>query len=283
MHYYRCGADVTVVDRKKRIEFPEGINFIEKDLLTEDLYYDVKGPFDVVYHCAGDASVARSVQNPLDNFHSHGTLTVRMLEYMRHSGSKKFIFLSTVSIYDTTNSLPLNEKSAIKPSSPYGAAKLSAEGYCYAYHRTFGVDIRIARIFNTYGPECDHLFVYDMMNKIDRAENEIFFFGSGNQIRDYVYIDDLINALELIERSGISGEDYNICSGDPVKLLDLSKMLITVMGREDITIKVEGKPNPGDIEQWYGNPEKIKSLGFQPLTDLKTGLQKTVQARNKTK
>ena len=90
--------------------------------------------------------------------------TFNMLEFARLTKSGTFIYLSSVSVFDTNNKLPLTENSKKVPSSPYGASKNSSENFCIAFHKTFNMDIRIARIFNTYGPDCKNLFIHDFIS-----------------------------------------------------------------------------------------------------------------------
>ena len=123
-----------------------------------------------------------------------------------------------MSVFDTKNKLPLTERSLKIPSSPYGASKNSSENFCIAFHKTFRMDVRIARIFNTYGPGCKNLFIHDFISKINDSSSNIFLMGSGDQTRDYVYISDLVEGIILISKSGKTGEDYNICSGTPIKI-----------------------------------------------------------------
>ena len=188
----------------------------------------------------------------------------------------KLLFLSSVSVFDSLNKLPLNEKSAKKPTSPYGAAKLAAEAYCQAFFRTYDVDTRIVRIFNTYGPGMKHLFISDMINKINNSKNKVLLGGSGNQIRDYVYIKDLVKAIDIIIKKGEPGEDYNICSGEKTTLLYITKILLNKMKRKDLVIDCDNKSYKGDIEEWYGDPKKIRDLGFIPEFNLEKGLEEII-------
>ena len=123
-----------------------------------------------------------------------------------------------------------------------------------------------------------HLFIADVMRKIRRAKTEIVIGGSGNQIRDYVFISDLVKALAIIADKGQPGEDYNICSGEKISLLKITKILLEKMGRNDLKIICDGISYPGDIEKWYGTPKKLYSLDFNPEIGLEEGLEKTINS-----
>ena len=234
-----------------------------------------KNNYDLIIHCAGSPNVSRSVKLPIFDFNINLLGTLNMLEFARKNNSK-FILLSTVSVFSTENELPLTENSKKKVSSPYGASKLSAESYCNAYFRSYGLDIRIARIFNTYGPGMKHLFISDMIKKIKTAKELVTIGGTGNQVRDYVFIDDLVQAISLIISDGEPGEDYNICSGRKVTLYQLTNLLIDKLNKKNIKINCDQISYPGDIEKWYGNPKKIKKLGFIQKVKLETGIERTI-------
>ena len=152
-----------------------------------------------------------------------------MLEFAKNNNIRKFIYTSTVSIFDKNNDLPISENARIKVSSPFGASKLTGESYCYAFYRTYGLDTNVIRLFNVFGPGMrvsNHKnFIYDMIQKLLNNPKRIEVLGDGSQIRDYLYIDDVIDGLLIIAKKGVPGEDYNLGSGIPVKILDLLKKI----------------------------------------------------------
>tara|TARA_Y100001935_G_scaffold254679_1_gene264549 strand:- start:372 stop:1259 length:888 start_codon:yes stop_codon:yes gene_type:complete len=235
----------------------------------------IKNEYDLIIHCAGSPSVPMSVENPQKDFSINLEATLNMLQFSRQNNST-FIFLSTVSVFDTKNKLPLIESSERKPTSPYGASKLASEAYCQAYFRSYGLDTRIARIFNTYGPEMKHLFISDMIKKINLSKDDVVIGGSGNQIRDYIFIEDLVQAIYVIYQNGLPGEDYNICSGKLITLKDITEKMLKIMNKENLSIKCDGKNYDGDIEKWYGDPSKINSIGFEQNFNIEEGLKKTL-------
>ena len=275
-YYTRKGFTVHNLDLAERSTLPVA-KYYSFDVTNIDEVIQIDNSYNVIFHCAGSASVTHSVENPLKDFEVNVQGALNMLDFVRNSGSGMFVFLSSVSVFDTINKLPLSELSFKKSSSPYGAGKLAAESYCQSYYKTYGVDTRIARIFNTYGPGMNHLFIADMMKKISNAKDEIVIGGSGNQIRDYVFISDLVKALAIIADKGQPGEDYNICSGKKISLLKISKILLEKMGRDDLRIICDGITYSGDIEKWYGNPEKLLGLGFNLSVGLGEGLGKTIK------
>jgi UDP-glucose 4-epimerase len=186
------------------------------------------------------------------------------------------IFPSTASIFDASNVLPLPERAFPRPSSPYAAGKLGGEAYCHAYHRCYGLDVRIARLFSVYGVGMFRFAIHDIVRKIQRNPDEVTILGDGTQVRDYLFIDDAVRGLVLIATSGEGGEEYNLASGVPVTLMDLTRRIAAVMGHPAIRIATTGRSFPGDTPRWYADISKIRALGFEPQVDLDAGLRATV-------
>ena len=128
-------------------------NYYSTDITNIDNVLSIDNSFDIIFHCAGSASVLHSTENPIDDFIINVQGTLNMLEFVRKSGSHSFIFLSTVSVFDREGELPLTEISVKKATSPYGAGKMASESYCQAYYRTYGIDTRIAYPMVVYKQE----------------------------------------------------------------------------------------------------------------------------------
>jgi UDP-glucose 4-epimerase len=230
----------------------------------------------VVFHMASPADVSGSVRNPRKDFKNTLSGHFEVLEAAKKRGSK-VIFPSTASVFDTTNNLPLTEKSYVKPSSPYAAAKAAGEAYCAAYHRCYDLDVRIARMFSVYGIGMTRFAIHDIICKINKMPDYISILGDGNQVRDYLYITDAVEGLLKIASKGKAGEDYNLSSGKPVKIIDLTKKIAGIMGCPDIKIVPTGKSFPGDVPKWYADITKITKIGFKQKVPFDDGLKATVE------
>ena len=267
------GTEVIAVDRNY-IAIP-GSEFRQIDLTKRNAIEDCLCERTVLFHLAANASVAGSVSDPRKDFQDNIYSLLEVFESARKKGCQ-IIFPSTASIYDTSNNLPLNEKAYIKPTSPYAAAKIAGEAYCAAYHRSFGLNIKIARMFSVYGNGMNRFAIHDLIRKIQNNEEQIELLGDGNQIRDYLFIDDVVRGLVIIASNGEPGEDYNLASGEAVKLIDLAHHISRIMGKNSIKILPTGKSFPGDIPKWYADITKIRSIGFEPKISLEDGLNMTV-------
>lgn len=228
-----------------------------------------------IYHLAASADVAASVRDPRHDLTHTFAALFEVLEAARQRKCR-VIFPSTASVFDVGEPLPLVERAFPRPTSPYGAAKLSGEAYCYAYHRSYDVDVRVARLFSVYGIGMRRFAIHDLIRKIQRNPAELEVLGDGKQVRDYLYIDDAVRGLVTVASRGSAGEDYNLASGAPVRLIDLATTIANLMGATGIRIVPTGKTFPGDTPRWFADTTKTRALGFAPCIPLEEGLRRTI-------
>lgn len=228
-----------------------------------------------IYHLAASADVAASVRDPRHDLTHTFAALFEVLETAR-ARNCRVVFPSTASVFDVGERLPLAEHAFPRPTSPYGAAKLAAEAYCYAYHRSYGVDVRVARLFSVYGIGMRRFAIHDLIRKIQRNPAELEVLGDGMQVRDYLYVDDAVRGLMMVASRGVAGQDYNVASGRPVRLLDLAHTIARLMGVPDIRITPTGRTFPGDTPRWYADTSKMKALGFVADVSLDEGLRRTI-------
>jgi len=275
-HLVKKGTEVIAVDR-----CPTTSEVICAQLVLDvtksgvlDEYLDEK---TIIFHLAARANVAESVKDPRGDFISSLQSFFEVIESARKANCQ-LIFPSSASICDTSNDLPFSEKAFIRPTSPYAAAKMACEAYCHAYYRSYGLNVKIARLFSVYGPGMFQFAIHDMVRKLQNNPEKLDILGDGNQIRDYLYIDDVASGLITIATCGKPGEEYNLASGIPVKIFDLAKQIAAFMGKPDIEIVPTGKSFPGDVHKWYADISKIGSIGFVPRVDFEEGLKRTIAA-----
>ena len=272
-HLCAAGWAVVAVDRRP---FPETAHAaLAIDVAAPHALRGVLDDRTTVFHLAASADVAGSVANPRHDFDNTFRGVFEVLEAARAARSR-VVFPSTASIFDSGNQLPLPERAFPRPSSPYAAGKLGGEAYCHAYHRCYGLDVRIARLFSVYGIGMRRFAIHDIIRKIQANSRELTILGDGTQVRDYLFIDDAVRGLEMLATVGTAGEEYNLASGEPVRLLDLARTIAELMGHPGIRIVTTGASFPGDTPRWYADISKVRRLGFEPSVDLRTGLQRTI-------
>jgi UDP-glucose 4-epimerase len=273
VHLNAAAWDVVAIDRRP---FPDPAQpALTIDVAAPGALRGVLDDRTTVFHLAASADVAASVANPRHDFDNTFRGVFEVLEAARLAGSR-VVFPSTASIFDAGNPLPLSERAFPRPSSPYAAGKLGGEAYCHAYHRCYGLDIRIARLFSVYGTGMRRFAIHDIIRNIQENSAELTILGDGTQVRDYLFIDDAVRGLEMLATRGAAGDEYNLASGEPVRLLDLARTIAGLMGHPDIRILTSGRSFPGDTPRWYADISKVRRLGFEPSVDLQTGLRRTI-------
>jgi len=234
---------------------------------------------DVVMHLAANTGVQPSIQDPRADMESNVMGTFNLLEAARHQGVKRFIFASSGAPLGEVVP-PIHEEKAPKPVSPYGASKLAGEAYCSAYFRTFGIKTVALRFGNVYGPRSKHkgsVIAKFFRQALNGEPLEIY--GDGHQTRDFIYIDDLIQAIMLSVEADAGGEVFQIATHKETTVNEIAQMVKTLVesktGR-NVTI-LYGDSKPGEVRRNYSDISKAGSiLGYEPQYDLKEGIRKTL-------
>lgn len=236
---------------------------------------------DVVVHLAANTGVGPSVDDPVLDCEQNVIGTLNMLEACRKQGVGRFIFASSgAPVGEVTP--PIHEEMPAHPVSPYGASKLAGEAYCSAYSRTFDVATVCLRFSNVYGPgsrKKSSVVAKFISRAMDGKELEIY--GDGGQTRDFIYIDDLINALKLSATvPNIGGEVFQIATNSETTLNELVERLRTVLASFDVKpgeIKY-GEQRAGDVRRNFSDISKAREkLGWEPNVDLDAGLELTMR------
>jgi UDP-glucose 4-epimerase len=229
-----------------------------------------------IYHLASIASIQKSINNPRLDFDTNTIGTFNMLELARSLNLRAFILASTVSVLDSSSSLPITEQAKYAPSTPYGASKMGAEAYCRAYHSCYDVPTKILRMFNVYGPGRVGLVIYDLIKKLLSNNQKLALHGDGKQIRDFLFIDDVVSGFQLVAEKGKCDEVYHIGSGTPISILSLAKIIIKEMKLDEVEIETTGENYKGEMLEWYADISKISKLGFTSKTTIEEGIKKTI-------
>jgi len=273
------GASVAVVDDLSGSSWttpPKSVSFHKLHLPADPFTKLVaEGSFDSIFHLAGSAYVPPSLKDPVGDLKNNAAVTLHVLEAIRHgSPSTRLVFISSAAVYGNPRTLPITETHFPVPISPYGVSKLAAESYVSLYARLYGLRTTSLRLFSVYGPGQRKQVVFDLMTKLHENSKEITVFGTGRETRDFIYIDDVINAiLSVLIRSGLKGEVYNAATGNGTTLKQLVTILADLLGARS-QIVYTGDVRPGDPLVWLADISRIKALGFNPETRLEDGLKK---------
>jgi UDP-glucuronate 4-epimerase len=231
---------------------------------------------DVVVHLAARAGVRPSIEQPLLYEQVNVGGTGVLLEAARRHGVERFVLASSSSVYGNNEKIPFSETDSVDfPISPYAATKKAAELLSHTYHHLYGMHVTVLRFFTVYGPrQRPDLAIHKFSRLID-AGRPIPVFGDGSMRRDHTYIDDIIaGVLAAIDRCD-GYRIYNLGNANPVSLDELIAAIESALGRKAV---IDRQPlQPGDVHQTYADVDRARAdLGYEPKTDLQTGLRRFV-------
>ena len=241
----------------------------------EDLFKSKK--FDLCINCSGAASVPDSYSNPERDFTLNTYNVFKQLEAIRkYNPECRFINLSSAAVYGNPVALPVKESQKLNPISPYGIHKKLAENICEEFQKMFGINTCSLRIFSAYGPGLKKQLFWDLDRKIKKT-NQVELFGTGKETRDFIYISDLIKAIEFIAlRTSFKGEAINIGNGIQITIEEA-----VATYSENFSKKKEyrflGENRQGDPTNWMADIQKLKEFGYSQEVSLKQGLQNYYQ------
>ncbi len=280
------------LENLKDIEGKKNYVFEKGDILDVEFLYDLfrKHEIDGVIHLAAESHVDRSLHNPAEFAHTNiiGTLnllTAAQAAWNNQFEGKAFYHISTDEVYGSAeHGGYFTETTPIDPRSPYSASKAASDHFVQAFRNSYNFPTLISRCSNNYGPyHFPEKLIPLMINNIINNK-PLPVYGKGENIRDWLYVEDHARAIDAIFHKGTSGEVYNIGGNNEWKNIDLVKMLCHIMdkklGREDGTsakLITYVKDRPGHDLRYAIDPSKlIAETGWRPETTFEVGLEKTV-------
>jgi dTDP-glucose 4,6-dehydratase len=260
------------------LEGDERYRFVKGDLLDFDLVSRLVREVDAVVNFAAETHVDRSIANPRAFLESNTVGTFNLLEAARLNNPRlRIVHVSTDEVYSDILLGSYKEEDRLKPSSPYAASKAAADMFCLAYHRTYGLDVVVTRCTNNFGP---YQFPEKLIPKtIIRASlgMKVPIYGTGRNVRDWIYVLDHCEALDLVLERGRPGEIYNISSGNELDNLTLVKKVLRIMGKDEGLIEfVEDRPGH-DVRYSLDSSKIRRELGWRPRRSLEEALKETVE------
>jgi UDP-glucose 4-epimerase len=218
------------------------VQLVIGDLLDPDTLTAAMSSVDVVVHLAANTGVIPSIEDPLADCEANVVGTLRVLEAARAAGVRNFVFASSgAPLGDQTP--PIHEKLLPNPLSPYGASKLAGETYCSVYHACFGLNTVSLRFGNVYGPGSLHKgSVVSKFIKEAFAGETLVVYGDGDQTRDFIYVDDVVEAMLLAGEFERGGELFQIATGAETTVNAIIDGLRELLDAEGITLAAECQP-----------------------------------------
>jgi dTDP-glucose 4,6-dehydratase len=280
------GADVVVYDSLTYSGNLENLapvadsprySFVQGDIRDVGVLDEVLPGVDTVVHFAAESHVDRSVRDSGIFVETNVLGTQRLLDASLRAGVSRFVHVSTDEVYGSIAEGSWDEQRPLEPNSPYSASKAGSDLLARSYHRTHGMNVSITRCSNNYGPyhfpeKVIPLFVTNLID-----DKHVPLYGEGNNIRDWLHVDDHTRGIAMVVTRGRAGETYNIGGGTELTNKELTQLLLDATGKDwSYVDRVEDRK--GHDLRYSVDISKISSeLGYQPLVPFEQGLADVVQ------
>lgn len=255
---------------------------INGDIRDYSLLESIVRDVDVIMNLAAQVHVDRSYVEPRLTYDINVMGTQNILEVARLHDVKKIIQASTSEVYGSAQYVPIDELHPLCAPHPYGASKIAADRMCYAYIKTYGMDICILRLFNTFGPRQRDLGYGGVISIFTRRVlNNVppIIYGDGRQTRDYTFVADAVKAYDLLlnHKEPIT-EPVNVGNGTELAIVDIANKIIKECGKSGVISPVHIEPRMGEVKRLIANAQKAKELlGWSPQYEFDKGLREFVQ------
>ncbi|HDS30887.1 MAG TPA: dTDP-glucose 4,6-dehydratase [Firmicutes bacterium] len=253
--------------------------FFHGNICDEDLVSELMRNADTVVHFAAETHVDRSIREAGSFIETDIWGTYVLLESALKNNIKRFVHISTDEVYGEAGDKPSVEGDDLLPKSPYAASKAGADRLAWSYFATYGFPVAISRCSNNYGP-CQYpeklipLFVTNALE-----DKPLPVYGHGRNTRDWIYVDDHCRAIDMLLRADgkiVNGEVFNISSECEKSVLDITSIILKVLGKPDSLIK-HVDDRPGHVTRHAVNPSKIKkALGWEPQFGFEENIEATI-------
>ena len=278
-----CDDEIVCIDAltyaSDKNNIPSKVLLYPYDISNKDEVSEVFAAYkpNYVFHLAAESHVDNSIEDCSPFIQSNIIGTVNLLNASLEYGVEKFMHISTDEVYGSIEDGSFTEDTIYNPRNPYSASKASSDHFVMAYHTTYGLPVVITNCSNNYGPRQykEKMIPQTIKNLI--SGNKIPVYGAGEQIRDWLYAQDHCEALIKVWKEGQVGEKYNIGGECEIRNIDLVKMIIDIMQKDESMIEfVEDRP--GHDFRYSTDISKIKNtLGWSPKFTLEQGLEKTIE------
>ncbi len=262
-------------DNFRPFEDDPRFRFVKGDICDRDAVLAALSGHDRVVHFAAESHVDRSIVNPDEFVRTNCSGTNVMCDVARQVGVERFLHISTDEVYGSIEEGSFTETDILAPRSPYSAAKAGSDLIALAYHETHGLPVVVTRSSNNFGPnqfpeKVIPLFVTNLLEG-----RKVPLYGDGLNVRDWCFVDDNCEAVDLVLRGGEIGEIYNIGAGNEITNQELTLRLLGRLGHDESMIEpVEDRL--GHDRRYSIDTAKVRALGWVPRHELDEALDLTV-------
>ena len=271
------GHDVMPLDNGMQPCHATDNDYIHGDIRDIDDLREYVGDADIVFHLAAQISVDKSILDPQETIDINVTGTQNVLQLCKLY-KVPMIFASSSEIYGTSQRQYMAEDHALDAQSPYAASKVAGDRLCHAYYKTYGMDVRILRNFNTAGPyQNGYGAVFSSFIEKALFNKPIEVFGDGTQERDYMWVGDAVDAYLTVMEKGKPGIVVNAGTGKTITVNQIAELVLKHTGR-DVEI-IHTAPRPGEVQRLCCNNYDIRQLGWEPKENVEHIVKEMVKTR----
>lgn len=258
------------------------LKIVEGDIKDRDALVEATAGIDIVYHLASNPDISKAITQPDIDFWEGTYLTNNVLEAIRINNIRNLIYASGSGVYGDAGLLELDEDYPFKlPVSTYGASKLASEAMICAYCHMFDINNVSLRLANVVGPNQTHGVGYDFVKKLMSNPKELLILGGGKQSKSYIYIDDVISAMRLIEKNMTKGFSYyNVATLDYLEVKEIADIVVEIMRLENVKYSyADGDRGwKGDVPIVRMDSKKLRKLGWSNKYTSKEAIYTSVES-----
>lgn len=260
----------------KDIENNPNYSFVKGDICDPVVVSEVMKTADQVVHFAAESHVDRSIEDGSVFVRTNVLGTNTLLQSALANKIKKFIHVSTDEVYGSTMEGSFTETDKLNPSSPYSSSKAGSDLLAMSYHTTYGLPVCITRCTNNFGPyQYPEKLIPFFISRLMEGK-KVPVYGTGMNIRDWIYVEDHCSAIDFVLHNGSAGEIYNIDGGNELTNLEITYRLLKMIGKDESSIEyVEDRK--GHDFRYSLDGSKLEKMGWKPGYDFDTALEQTVK------
>ena len=255
----------------------ESFEFIKGDIANPDLISDLTKRHDAIVNFAAESHVDRSITGARDFIETNVLGVQNLLAASLQNQVSVFVQVSTDEVYGSISEGSWSEEYPLLPNSPYSASKASADLICRSYNRTFGMDIRVTRCSNNYGPHQfpEKVIPLFVTNLIDNRK--VPLYGNGQNVRDWLHVDDHCDGIYSVLSEGKSGNIYNIGGGRELTNRELTEIILRKFDRDESSIEYVTDRLGHDLRYSVSHEKISRELGYKPKINFEDGIEETIE------
>lgn len=254
-----------------------GLDYWNQSDITIESLKKLNQKFDVIIHCGGSGSVGFSVNHPYEDFKKTVDGTLEVLEYIRlYNSEAHLIYPSSPAVQGEHPDTPIKEDYVGKPASPYGYHKKIAEDLCQSYSKKFDLKVSVIRLFSVYGNGLKKQLLWDACHKIIHSEESAEFWGTGEETRDFIHVNDV---SQLIEKVILIADRFIILNGGSGERVTVKELILIIANllKKNININFDGRENIGNPKHYWADTQKINTIEYYPKIKLENGVKEYIK------